>query len=76
MYSGYTIEELTGGNPHCAIDVTADILRNIDVLIDGRFVESKRNLTLQFRGSSNQRIIDVQKTLKEGSLVLWEGIGR
>ena len=76
MYSGYTIEELTGGNPHCAIDVTADILRNIDVLIDGRFVESKRNLTLQFRGSSNQRIIDVQKTLKESSLILWEGIGR
>lgn len=76
MYSGYTIEELRGGNPHCAVEVTDEILRNIDVLIDGRFVESLRNLTLQFRGSSNQRIIDVRKTLESDDIVLWEGIGR
>ncbi len=76
MYSGYTLEELTGGNPHCAIDVTADILRNINVLVDGRFDETLRNLTLQFRGSSNQRIIDVQLTLRTGDLILWEGIRR
>ena len=72
MYSGYTYEQLTGGNPHCAIDVTPEILGNIDVLIDGRYEESLRNLSLQFRGSSNQRIIDVKQTLASGRVVLWE----
>ncbi len=72
MYSGYTFEELTGGNPHCSIPETPEILRNIDVLIDGRFVENLRDLSLQFRGSSNQRIIDVSQTLQNGGIVLWE----
>ena len=71
MFSGYTYEELTGGNPHCAIETTKEILQNIDVLIDGRFVENLRNLSLQFRGSSNQRIIDVKKTLASGEVTLW-----
>ena len=71
MFSGYTYEELTGGNPHCAIETTKEILQNIDVLIDGRFVEKLRNLSLQFRGSSNQRIIDVKKTLASGEVTLW-----
>ncbi len=72
MYSGYTFEELTGGNPHCSVPETPEILRNIDVLIDGRFVENLRDLSLQFRGSSNQRIIDVSQTLQNGGIVLWE----
>ena len=42
------------------------------VLVDGRYDKSKRNLMLQFRGSSNQRIIDVQKSLKEGKVVIWD----
>ena len=71
MYSGYTFEELTGGNPHCHLDITDEILRSADVLIDGRFEESLRDLSLQFRGSSNQRIIDVRKTLETGELILW-----
>ena len=72
MYSGYTYEELTGSNPHCAIEVTKDILSLIDILVDGRYDESLRNPSLQFRGSSNQRIIDVQKTLANNEITLWE----
>lgn len=71
MFSGYTFEELMGDNPHCSVEVTKEILQNIDVLIDGRFVENLRNLSLQFRGSSNQRIIDVRKTLASGEVTLW-----
>ena len=44
----------------------------LDVLVDGPFVEAKKDLALRFRGSSNQRLIDVPKTLKEGKIVLWE----
>ncbi|MBR2523035.1 MAG: anaerobic ribonucleoside-triphosphate reductase activating protein [Clostridiales bacterium] len=71
MYSGYTFEELMGENPHCHLDITEDILGSIDVLIDGRFEEHLRDLSLQFRGSSNQRIINVSKSLTSGELILW-----
>ena len=53
-------------------EITETILSLIDVLIDGRFVEAKKDLSLQFRGSSNQRIIDLNKTLAEGHVILWE----
>ena len=46
--------------------------RLIDILVDGRYDKSKRNLMLQFRGSSNQRIIDVQRSLKEGKVIIWD----
>lgn len=58
MYSGFTFGELYSR------DDARDILQEIDVLIDGPFVEKERNITLSFRGSENQRIIDVQKTLE------------
>ena len=76
MYSGYTFEELTGENKHCCISETPLILSLIDVLIDGRFEESLRDLSLQFRGSSNQRIIDVKSTLSIGQIVLWQENGK
>lgn len=69
MYSGYTFEELTGSNPHCCTADAKEILSLIDVLVDGRFEENLKNLSLAFRGSSNQRVIDVQETLRSGSIV-------
>ena len=67
LYTGYTFEELP---PAAAI-----LLESVDVLIDGAFVESQRDLELQFRGSSNQRIIDVKKTRAQNKIVLWSEIG-
>ena len=48
------------------------LLENVDVLVDGRFVLAERDLTLRFRGSRNQRIIDVRRSLDEGRAVLAE----
>ena len=42
------------------------------MLVDGRFVEEKKDISLKFRGSSNQRLIDMKKTMAEGKVVLWE----
>ena len=72
IYSGFTFEELMrdGSHPHCA--ETLPLLRLVDVLVDGRFVEKLKNLSLRFRGSSNQRLIDMKKTLRDGKVVLWE----
>ena len=54
----------------------SDAMRNrvqyIDVLVDGRFVLAQRDLTLRFRGSDNQRLIDVPESLRRGEVVLWE----
>lgn len=72
VFSGFTLEEMReeGGYSNC--DVTEKILSIIDVLVDGRFVEELKDITLRFRGSSNQRLIDMKKTNEQGSIVLWE----
>ncbi|WP_026670319.1 anaerobic ribonucleoside-triphosphate reductase activating protein [Butyrivibrio sp. AE3006] len=73
VYSGYVWEELTDvNNSRCHGDDTDAILSMIDVLVDGEFKLDLKNISLKFRGSSNQRIIDVPKTLEEGSIVLSE----
>lgn len=69
-FSGYTFEELTGES-RARSEVTDEMLSMVDVLVDGEFVEEKRNISLQFRGSENQRLIDVPKTLKSGQIVWW-----
>lgn len=64
-YSGFTFEELYSS-------MERQLLTNIDVLVDGAFEKENRSLSLDWRGSSNQRLIDVQKTLKNhGKVVLW-----
>ena len=51
---------------------TAEYLSYLDVLVDGPFVEARKNLSLRFRGSENQRLIDVKKSLAAGEVILWE----
>ena len=64
-YSGYTMDELLARND----ETTNECLREIDVLVDGEFIESKKDPTLKFRGSSNQRILDVKNSLKTHKLI-------
>ena len=71
VYSGYLFEELVGKIPsHARCEVTDEMLSYIDILVDGEFVEAKKDISLHFRGSSNQRIIDVKKTLENGEISL------
>ena len=71
-YTGFTFDrELApGGRKYC--EVTDEMLGLLDILVDGRFVLARRNLMLRFRGSENQRIIDVGKSLAQGAVVLSE----
>jgi len=64
VYSGYLFEEILKD------PVKRKLLSLVDVLVDGPFIQSLADKTLRFRGSSNQRIIDVQKTLKKGEIVI------
>ncbi|MCI5774065.1 MAG: anaerobic ribonucleoside-triphosphate reductase activating protein [Erysipelotrichaceae bacterium] len=67
-YSGYTFEQLLARQD----ENTLELLKLIDILVDGKFVEELKNLSLRFRGSSNQRIIDVPKTLaNDNQIILW-----
>ena len=73
-FTGNTLETdilKEGGCGRCA--VTDELLEQIDVLVDGAFVAEKRNMMLRFRGSENQRLIDMNATRRAGCVVLWEG---
>ena len=67
-FSGWTYEELRAMKKP-AVDELLDLL---DILVDGRFVEAERNLTLVYRGSENQRVIDMVKTREQGEVVLYK----
>ena len=71
-FSGFTFEELQteGSYPRC--DVTDELLGCIDVLVDGRFEIEKKNIRLKFRGSENQRILNIPKSLAQREAVLWD----
>ena len=70
-WSGYTWEELLQDS-----EDKLEFLQLLDILVDGRFIEPLKDLTLQFRGSSNQRIIDVPKSLASGDVVIWDKLVR
>lgn len=61
IYTGYNFEDVKD----------LEIMKYIDVLVDGRFILAEKDISLQFRGSRNQRIINVPETLRSGSITLW-----
>lgn len=81
LYTGYSIEDIVNFNTNSYsvvqqyfdIDnfVRKDILIYIDVLVDGKYIDEQKDLTLKWRGSKNQKVIDVQQTLKQGKVVLY-----
>ncbi len=72
-YTGYSFEQDVLGRFLAQYDGMRDFLDCIDVMVDGEFIMAKKDISLQFRGSSNQRIIDVKKSLGCGETVLWDG---
>ena len=69
-YSGYLFESLRDSQVG---EYSQELLKELDVLVDGPFVLEKKDLSLRFRGSSNQRLIDVPASLRAGAAVLWDG---
>lgn len=66
VYTGFTWEEIIENSDY------SRVLPYIDVLVDGRFVQEEKDTKLRFRGSRNQRLIDVQATLSKGRIVIWD----
>lgn len=79
LYTGFTYEEIMKyeygtsyiNNVNCEA-LRQAIFCQCDVLVDGKYIDSKRDLTLQYRGSDNQRLIDIQRSLQKGEIVLWQ----
>jgi len=69
-YTGYTLEQLYEGADED--NGWGELLSKIDILVDGRFVLEQRSVELNFKGSKNQRVIDMKKTAEKGEIVLWE----
>ena len=71
IYTGYTydVDLVPGGKAYC--EVTDRILDQCDVMVDGEFVESLKDISLKFRGSSNQRILNIRETRKRHAVVFW-----
>lgn len=68
-YTGYDFEKDVMDKMYKNSSETKELINNIDVIVDGKFVEEKKNPSLQFRGSENQRLIDVKKSMKENKIV-------
>lgn len=71
-YTGYTLESDLLSESRARCECTDEMLSLLDVLVDGEFIEEKKDISLSFRGSSNQRILDVKKTLETGQAVWWK----
>ena len=76
LYTGNLYETLigdVGSHPKC-IDITGELLSLVDILVDGPFIEEKKRLGLRFRGSANQRIIDMNRTREAERIIIWDGV--
>lgn len=69
IYSGYLFEDLMSGHPH---EKAPELLKCCDILVDGPFVEDLKSYDLKWKGSSNQRVIDLPQTFAQGRIVLWQ----
>ena len=72
LYTGFVLEDLT--RPYCRANTPYinDILSQCDIVVDGPYIEAKKNIALRFAGSENQRVIDMNKTRAAGRIILWE----
>lgn len=76
-FTGFTYEDLLRQGSHPRCEVTEEMLLLIDVLVDGPFIQRLKDISLRFRGSSNQRLIDLNKTRESGQIVIWsDSFGR
>lgn len=71
LYTGFVYEDIFNSNEPDML-IRQEIVNSIDILIDGPFIIDKKDLRLDWRGSSNQRIIDIPKTIKNKEITLWE----
>ncbi len=84
LYTGYSFGELfmydkqiNGNKNFLRKDINEsykkrqEIVKQCNILVDGRYIDSQRDITLKWRGSSNQRVIDIQKSIKKGEVILW-----
>ena len=71
-YSGYLFDRDILAGRLGPREITEEYIRYLDVLVDGPFIQSRKNLSLRFRGSDNQRLIDVPQSLMTGEIVLWQ----
>lgn len=72
-YSGYLFDRDIVGDMCEKSATTREFLSYIDIMVDGEFIQERKNLKINFRGSDNQRIIDVKKSLEAGTVIHWEG---
>ena len=77
LYTGFIWEEIRKGNMEDGLKYgewtkRAKIIAECDVLVDGQYIDSQRDITLPYRGSNNQRLIDIQQSLQKGEIVLWQ----
>lgn len=70
-FTGYTYSDGSLAEPQACCEATGELISLLDVLIDGKFEEELKDIRLKFRGSSNQRVIDVRRSLSSGSVVLY-----
>ena len=75
-FTGFTLEELQSSDCRSNTEFLAPLLSNIDILVDGRYLEELKNISLQFRGSENQRVIDLNATRRQGEIVIWKDLRR